>query len=163
MGTHLYYYKKLNPTPDYEYARQKVLAYYRKIMADMQLFTNNTGSKRIKSYFERDSIEDIKYELALLERICRMIEKRLCKYATMECYADLCCRYIKFSRETGFLYKDTKDCTRISCYSSRKFYSEEETFNFLQGRKILSSIPDFHQEKIRKFWRKYPDGMICIG
>jgi hypothetical protein len=60
-----------------------------------------------------------------------------------------------FGKEVKYYH----DLFRVEKDTNITLHSEEETVKFIKDNRIY----DVQWEDLEKFWKKYPDGMICFG
>ena len=173
MGCHTWFYKKADPQPEYEEIRLK---YLKMLDSNIEFYTkhiNGTLDENTRYLFEDSTIEDSIKHLEITKRIRRIVEKRLCKVATVRhaTYCSIIPHHL--CERNGQLYLDAglHDVFRIGDYPEDELLSFEETLQFLERNndKIFwGSSPDHigREEvikRLKEFWDKNPDGLIEFG
>lgn len=65
--------------------------------------------------------------------------------------------------ENGVLYEEIDefhDLFRVGDYPETTLHSFEETTEFIENNKVKG---DIYWDELKKFWEKYPDGLITFG
>ncbi len=160
MGCHTWLYKKSNRT--IEEARE----IYIKLLEENNDFFNNIikdknhdGIDWLDVYpeFTDDNLNRV---IAVNERKIRIVKKGLCNVAVFNNQPEVS-RYIEGK---GF-FIDTNEGQpfRKRGYPDDILFSFEETMDYINDPKNNCETWGYTNEGVKKFWDKYPDGMIDFG
>ena len=168
MGSHTWFYKKVKKEPSYDEVKEKVIKNYQSAIKIFRKFLNGTLPKKKMWYIDVYNInkETAAERIAVFERSIRMINKNLCKIAVYNKY-----NYkgkITYYIDGKGLYvavDDTHDIFRYG-YTDTILCSLSDTLKFIEDNDSDIGY-NYDKEttilKLKKFWEKYPDGMIDFG
>jgi len=174
MGCHTWFYKKIEVKE--EDIVNSVIKMYENVIEYWNLFLYDPLSVDIytqQTILEYPYIDDdfALNSIAIAERKIRMIKKGLCKEAIREKYCEVghvSDGLIDYVKGKGF-YSDkgtTHDVFRKYGYPDDKLFSYEETIKYIEDPKNechLTKTLDETKIELKKFWDKFPDGMIDFG
>lgn len=161
MGCHTWFYKKENRS--IEEARALFIKDYQAVIQEIKNTWNDPDghTQHYKKTYNLTE-EQCLFQLHILERQLRMVEKGLCNVAVMNKQEEIC----DYISDKGFFIEvdGFHDLFRIGKYPLNKLFSLEDTMNFIKekGEEIYSKA-DNYEENLKEFWTKYPDGMIKFG
>ena len=171
MGCHTWFYKKINIT--YEEVLSSVILSFEKNIEWWNEFIKDKESDYIidliKSYpYINDTHAARQIEISY--RKIRMIKAGYCKEAVCEKYTNVCAniniaRYIK--GKGMFIAINTQhDVFRKYGYPDDTLFSYDETIKYIGDPvnecQLYTSLYKT-KKQLKKFWDKYPDGMIDFG
>ena len=146
MGCHTWFFKKVERS--IEEARELYLTKSEKIIK-----TWKTIEKIPSDVWTPESIA---WNIKVLERQMKVVEKELCDAAVMNKQPGDSSCYIKGK---GFYIQDYSlphDLFRVGGYPEDRLFSLEDTMFFIEN----NDIQRYDSVGITDFWERFPDGMI---
>lgn len=188
MGCHTWFYKKIEV--DYDVVKSNVIKQLERELDLLDRMINRRdeiGPEALHYVMLLDAIPEWTTEFgnerkAIKERQLSIIKKDLCKEAMYSKYihgnpgSGIITRYIKGKG----IFISTDDLPhglfRRGNYPDDTLFSLEETLKYLDDNDSVISYPFWNNEsenrqtrkekcveELTKFWKEYPDGMICFG
>lgn len=165
MGCHTWAYKKI-ATPPFEAMKKKVLRVYSQSIKNTQKWIDNPQDPECLDtfgYYSDWTIEDLKRWQAIGKRKIRLIESGFCKNAVINKYCEHSPSLTMNHNGTLYTKVEFGNMFRKYGYPNDKLFSLEQTLDYINNPNNKCVVYDNTIEELKKFWNKYPDGMIKFG
>jgi len=186
MGCHTWFYRKFDVSieqvkEDAIYICQQQILRQQKYIDDPYLDIE-WRHEYVEDYKKRYNCDPFEHDKKFFEKCLRFIEKGYFKKLdTLSRFYDFITledekngKFIKgiynyCARNNSVYIKDKgsdlpNTIFRVGNYPEDQLLSYEETINFINSHVVSFSYEkEMALDKLKQFWEKYPDGMICFG
>lgn len=165
MGCHTWCYRKIEISENE--VRNQVIEQFKSSIDFYNKMIKGKLDDNIIEYYPEWTPEYGKYHKKIEERRLHIVELGLCSIAVMNRYRyDNSFNPTQYIKGKGMFVSDDKvphDMFRIYGYPTIKLWSLKETMSFIKDNDDKITVYKWTNEKIKQFWKDYPDGYISFG
>jgi hypothetical protein len=159
MGCHTWFYRKIERTQ--EQAKQNCL---KGLLKSEKLNLSILNDRNYNGIDWSDWTDDmlLKHDASLKKQI-RMVKNNFCQRAVWNHQNDK--NLTEYIEGKGLYIEDTgfHDVFRKYGYPENKLFSLEETLDYINNTENNCTIYENTIERLKDFWKNYPDGFIEFG
>jgi hypothetical protein len=112
--------------------------------------------------FPHWTIEYMQHKIDIWKRQLRLVEGGYCKEAVNKKF-ERSNKLIIYRNGNHYENSEFHDIFRKYNYPEIELYSYQETIDYISNVENRCNIYDYTMEQLKKFWNKYPNGMIRFG
>jgi hypothetical protein len=166
MGCHTWFYKYKKEV-DWEFVKKDYIIKSNKLISKVNSLLNN----KIPKEWINDE-ETIEYYKTNGIEIIKILNKHIELANQDKCINAICYRYyywdkLHYYKHNLYTHLKLHDLFRIYTYPKNKLTSFNQTLDFIYKNiddiEFLNDTQEETIKKLRKFWDKYPNGLITFG